>query len=306
MPRARRGGGGGGGGGRKRAASGSDEEEEVQEAAAAAASRRGGAGGAASGSAAAAAPDEEEGYAGNRWSAIGRAQRYRQRQEDAGEDADAHNPLPGFIDPITLEPVINPAMSPNGEGGGGQEERCFDAYHHSPTCGMPRTSPPSPLSAGHAPLAVLLPHLAPLPPPAPPPLPPPHSGHVMGLATWRAVLQESQRCPFTKKPVTVEMVRVCFSASCCVIWGGWRLLLGTTGRLRNGCIGELGGAALRGAHLTGCIPSFCSSLPLLRTHRGVNHSPPAFPLAAPLNCVCVQLTVLTMNNIERLRDRIQQ
>ena len=31
----------------------------------------------------------------------------------------------------------------------------------------------------------------------------------MGLATWRAVLQESQRCPFTKKPVTVEMVRVC-------------------------------------------------------------------------------------------------
>ena len=28
----------------------------------------------------------------------------------------------------------------------------------------------------------------------------------MGLATWKAVLQESQRCPFTKKSVTVEQV----------------------------------------------------------------------------------------------------
>ena len=139
-PRARRGGGGGGGGSRKRAASGSDEEEEVQEAVAAA--RRGGAGGAASGSAAAAAaPDEEEGYAGNRWSAIGRAQRYRQRQEDAGEDADALNPLPGFIDPITLEPVINPAMSPSGEGrGGGRTTRCRDSS--TPSHWSPSSTPP--------------------------------------------------------------------------------------------------------------------------------------------------------------------
>lgn len=120
MPRGRRG-GGGGGGGRKRAAAGSDEEEEeeVQGAAAtAAAARRATEGSAGGRAAAAAAQEEEEGYAGNRWSAIGRAQRYRKRLEDAGEDADEHNPLPGFIDPITLEPVINPAMSPSGEGGG--------------------------------------------------------------------------------------------------------------------------------------------------------------------------------------------
>lgn len=31
-------------------------------------------------------------------------------------------------------------------------------------------------------------------------------GHVMGLATWKAVLQEHQRCPFTKNPLSVEQV----------------------------------------------------------------------------------------------------
>ena len=59
---------------------------------------------------------------------------------DAGDvvvAVDVDNPLPGFIDPITLEPVLNPALSPY--------------------------------------------------------------GHVMGLATWRAVLAEHKRCPFTKQ-----------------------------------------------------------------------------------------------------------
>ena len=72
------------------------------------------------------------------WSAVSRAERYRKRREDAGEDAaallaevNATNPLPGFLDPITLEPVVNPAISP--------------------------------------------------------------FGHVMGLATWRAVLAEQVR-----------------------------------------------------------------------------------------------------------------
>lgn len=52
-----------------------------------------------------------------RWSAIGRAERYRKRCADAGDEAmvEDDNPLPGFIDPITLEPVANPAISPFGE-----------------------------------------------------------------------------------------------------------------------------------------------------------------------------------------------
>jgi hypothetical protein len=52
----------------------------------------------------------------------------------------------GFIDPITLEPVVRPAISPY--------------------------------------------------------------GHVMGYATWRAVLAEQQRCPFTKQPLSWEQLAV--------------------------------------------------------------------------------------------------
>ncbi|GLI62832.1 hypothetical protein VaNZ11_005394 [Volvox africanus] len=97
--------------------------------------------------------DPEETYAGNRWSAVTRAERYRKRCEEAGEDTAAlleqslrDNPLPGFLDPITLEPVVNPAISPY--------------------------------------------------------------GHVMGLATWKAVLAEHGRCPFTKQPLKPEAVTV--------------------------------------------------------------------------------------------------
>jgi hypothetical protein len=52
-----------------------------------------------------------------RWSAVSRTQRYKKRCAADGDGAsyvDADNPLPGFIDPITLEPVVTPAISPHG------------------------------------------------------------------------------------------------------------------------------------------------------------------------------------------------
>lgn len=60
--------------------------------------------------------------------------------------ADDDNPVPDLIDPITLEPVIRPAISPY--------------------------------------------------------------GHVMGIATWKAVLAERKTCPFTKQPLSWEGCRV--------------------------------------------------------------------------------------------------
>lgn len=82
-----------------------------------------------------------------RWSSISRRERYRKRCEDNGDEVvDEENVLPGAIDPITLEPVVNPAISPY--------------------------------------------------------------GHVMGLATWKAVLAEQQRCPFTKQALRVEQLVV--------------------------------------------------------------------------------------------------
>lgn len=117
--------------------------------------------------------DEEEEDAeariGNRWSGVSRAERYRKRARnnasgDGGsgggengdgdgndaneaEEPDPENPLPGFIDPITLAPVRDPAIAP--------------------------------------------------------------SGHVCGMATWKAVLRStagggSSVCPFTKKPLSWE------------------------------------------------------------------------------------------------------
>ncbi|CAL8465948.1 g5484 [Coccomyxa elongata] len=93
--------------------------------------------------------NEEAGAAGNRWSAVSRTNRYRKRcaaDGDAADYIDAENPLPGFIDPITLEPVVTPAISAH--------------------------------------------------------------GHVMGLATWKAVLAESGMCPFTKTPMRWEACTV--------------------------------------------------------------------------------------------------
>lgn len=95
--------------------------------------------------------DDETRYVSNRWSAVNRAERYKRRLEDNGEEeaalkVDEDNPLPDVIDPITLEPVIRPAISP--------------------------------------------------------------FGHVMGAATWKAVLAESGLCPFTKKPLSWEQCRI--------------------------------------------------------------------------------------------------
>lgn len=81
----------------------------------------------------------QEEYTVSRWSSLSRTERYKRRNGGlSGED----HPLPGFIDPITLEEVVNPAISPD--------------------------------------------------------------GHVMGYATWVAVLSENAQCPFTKKPLSRE------------------------------------------------------------------------------------------------------
>ena len=52
-----------------------------------------------------------------RWSAINRQARYKRRFEadaEAGVYVDADNPLPDFMDPVTLQPVVKPAMSQYG------------------------------------------------------------------------------------------------------------------------------------------------------------------------------------------------
>ena len=112
--------------------------------------------------------EDPEARIGNRFSSgVSRAERYRKRarnnsgdggngenDENGGDggnatanDLDPENPLPGFIDPITLAPVVDPAIAP--------------------------------------------------------------SGHVCGMATWKAVLRStagggSSVCPFTKKPLSWE------------------------------------------------------------------------------------------------------
>lgn len=88
----------GAGGGRKRSrgrGAGSDDDDD------------GGAGG-----------DDEEDleamFVSRKWSAINRSERYRARNGDEGPAVDESNPVPELIDPITLEPVVNPALSPFG------------------------------------------------------------------------------------------------------------------------------------------------------------------------------------------------
>ncbi len=93
------------------------------------------------------------------WSALSRRDRYIARATaaataagdpaavavaTAAAAASEDNPLPHHVDPITLEPVVAPAISP--------------------------------------------------------------FGHVMGMATWRAVLSEGRRCPFTKQPLRTEQL----------------------------------------------------------------------------------------------------
>jgi hypothetical protein len=38
-------------------------------------------------------------------------------------------------------------------------------------------------------------------------------GHVMGLATWRAVLAEQGKCPFTQQPLRPEQITVLTKAN---------------------------------------------------------------------------------------------
>jgi hypothetical protein len=45
---------------------------------------------------------------------VSRQDRYKKRCGDQVVDLDQDNPLPGFIDPITLETVVTPAISPYG------------------------------------------------------------------------------------------------------------------------------------------------------------------------------------------------
>ena len=47
-----------------------------------------------------------------RWSAVNRHERYRNRC--GGTYVDEDNPLPGWMDPITMEPAVSPAISPWG------------------------------------------------------------------------------------------------------------------------------------------------------------------------------------------------
>ena len=60
--------------------------------------------------------DEEAVYTRGAWSTINRGERYRARAGAGGDEAaaDESNPCADLMDPITLEPVVNPAISPYG------------------------------------------------------------------------------------------------------------------------------------------------------------------------------------------------
>ena len=96
-PRAAAGAGGGKGKGkRRRKGAGSDDEDVPTE-----------------------EVDEEAVFASRKWSAIGRGDRARARAGGGGDGGDkapvdVSNPCPELIDPITLDPVVNPAISPYG------------------------------------------------------------------------------------------------------------------------------------------------------------------------------------------------
>lgn len=90
--------------------------------------------------------DDETAYISNRWNQVNRAERYRKRAGGEEGAVDDENPCPDLIDPITLEPVQNPAISPY--------------------------------------------------------------GHVMGAGTWKAVLKEQGKCPFTQKTLRWEQITV--------------------------------------------------------------------------------------------------
>lgn len=88
-------------------------------------------------------PDIDMGEYTGAWSCIERQSRYLKRTQQTAVPDD--NPLPDYTDPITLQPVVLPALSPY--------------------------------------------------------------GHVAGYYTWVQALKETDgQCPFTKLPLTVEML----------------------------------------------------------------------------------------------------
>ncbi|KAK9799422.1 hypothetical protein WJX73_008139 [Symbiochloris irregularis] len=101
---------------------------------------------------------DEETVFSCRWSSLDRAERHQRRMSaratepcgagppsnEMSHEVDEDNPLPGRLDPITLQAMRRPAVSP--------------------------------------------------------------WGHVLGMATWAAVLADSHRCPFTQQPLQREQV----------------------------------------------------------------------------------------------------
>lgn len=132
---------------------------------------------------------------------MSRTERYKKRcaaDGDGTEYVDVDNPLPGFIDPITLEPVVTPAMSPHGHVMGlatwkvglqrTDPDQCdlhiiarpvsaFTSYSLSPMLGS---------------CNALLRSLA----------------EVFCVVPIQAVLAESKLCPFTKTSMTWEQCTV--------------------------------------------------------------------------------------------------
>jgi hypothetical protein len=134
--------------------------------------------------------EDEANYVSSKWSAVSRTERYRNRLQEAGDEeaaaqVDSENPIPDFMDPITLEPVVTPAISPYG----------YVIY----VANWSFSSIHVLLFASWFFSSLLSPHFALLRPYNAPPTP--SARHVMGAATWKAVLAEQGLCPFTKKPL---------------------------------------------------------------------------------------------------------
>ena len=59
--------------------------------------------------------EQETGGYSNKWASVSRNERFKRRAEAHGDIVENDSVLPGFTDPITLEPVVNPGISPYGK-----------------------------------------------------------------------------------------------------------------------------------------------------------------------------------------------